>query len=79
MGMLDRLRAAHPDLDIIAFDGHYRRIGDADTGILSHISVAKGARTTTIRAEEPGRRKPLKPKGVEARLTRLLGEFAQAA
>lgn len=79
MGMLERLRAAHPDLDIVAFDGHYRRIGDADMGILSHINVAKGARTTTIRAEEPGRRKPLKPKGVEARLERLVGEFDRAA
>jgi len=79
MAMLERLRQAHPGVTITAFDGHYRRIGDADSGILSHLTVRMGDREDTFRAEEPGRRKAPKPKAVEARLSGLIGRFAASA
>lgn len=79
MGMLERLTDAHPDVVIVAYDGHYRRIHDNEMHILSHIEVSIGSRSTTMSAVERERRKKLKPKAVEARLSSLITRFKQAA
>lgn len=78
MAMIERLRAAHPSVEITAFDGNYARIGDADSAVLSHVVVRMGEREASFRAEEPGRRQTPKPKAVEARLNRLIEGFARA-
>lgn len=75
MGMLNRLRDAHPDVVITAFDGHYARIGDDEMGVLSHLRVERGPRHVSIPSREPGRRKAQPPRAVEARLERLITEF----
>lgn len=79
MAMIERLRTAHPGVAITAFDGHYRQIGDADSAILSHVTVRIGDRTDTFRAEEPGRRKAQKSRAVEGRLDRLIATFAASS
>ena len=79
MGMLDRLLKAHPDVAIVAYDGHYRRIPDCEMHLVHHLEVRQGLRSTTIPAVEQGRRKEPKAKAIEARLDRLITQFEQAA
>lgn len=76
MGMLERLRASHPDCAITAFDGHYRRIGDDHMHLVDHVVVERAGRRDSLPAAERARRKPLHPKAVEARLSGLIGRFA---
>ena len=79
MGMLQRLRDAHPGLTITARDGHYRNIGDDDMHIVDHLLVTKDDRTTSIDAVEAERRKKPHPKAIESRFERLLTQFEKAA
>ena len=76
MGMLQRLREAHPDVTITAYDGHYCSIGDHDSHLLNHIKVEKDGRTASFEAVESGRRKAPKPKAIEERLKGLITQFA---
>ena len=79
MGMIQRLRDAYPDVTIIAFDGHYARLGDEQSDILDHITVHQGERSARCSAVEDGRRTQPQPKAVERRLHTLIDRFANAA
>lgn len=76
MGMLQRLREAHPDVTITAYDGHYCKIGDHDSHLLDHIKVEKVGKAVSFNAVERGRRKAPKPKAIEQRLKGLITQFA---
>ena len=75
MGMLQRLRDAHPGVTIPAYDGHYCRIGDGQSDILDHIKVERSEKSARFDAVEPQRRKKPKPKAIEVRLDRLISQF----
>ena len=79
MGMLQRLRDAHPGVTITAKDGHYRPIGDEEIHIVDHLLVEKGHRTASIDAVEAERRKRPHPKAIESRFDRLIAQFEKAA
>jgi len=75
MGMLSRLRDAHPETTITAFNGHYAPIGDDDMNIVSHIRVERGDQQTSIAAVESRRRKQPSGRAIEERFERLVAEF----
>lgn len=78
MGMLQRLRDAHPGVTITGFDGHFCRIGDNDSHLLDHLTISQGLRTANINAIESGRRNPPKAKAIEKRLDQLIANFQEA-
>lgn len=78
MGMLDRLRDAHPDVIITAYDGHYCRISDDQMEILDHIKVRKDGKEDSCRAVEAMRRNKPKPKTIEKRLKTFIENFERA-
>lgn len=75
MGMLQRLRDAHPDVKITAYDGHFCVIGDNESDMIDHIKIEEGNRVSYADAVENGRRKKPKSKAIEARLDRLISHF----
>ena len=79
MGMLQRLRDAHPGVTITARDGHYCTISDEDMNIVDHLLVKKDDRTASIDAVEAERRKRPHPKAIESRFDRLIAQFEKAA
>lgn len=72
MNVLTRLRQAHPDLEIKAYDGHHARIGEDESHLLSYVTVIIDGVEHSFRAEPDGRRKPLKPAAILSRLSDLI-------
>jgi hypothetical protein len=75
MGMLQRLRDAHPGVTITAYDGHFSRVGDDQSDIIDSIRVEGHGGGTYFDAVVSGQRKKPKPKAIEARLDRLISHF----
>lgn len=75
MGMLQRLRDAHPGVTITAYDGHYCKIGDDQSDIIDHIKIEDEKRTAYADSVENGRRTKPTPKAIEARLNHLISIF----
>lgn len=78
MGILNKLREEHPGVIITAYDGHYSRIGDEQSNIISHLEVEFSGQTETVTLTN-FRRKELKPRQVFNQLTDKISAFKAKA
>ena len=72
MNILKRLRENHPELDIVAYDGHHSRIGEESSHIMAYIEVVINGKPFSFSAEPKERRKALKPAGILNRLNNFI-------